>query len=96
MDRPRHNGVRELLEAQSRKGQVCSCFLVPGLGMELADSGCFEQPCGFVVMQCSIIWESGWIPDVELLFPVWDVLWKRRALLQNSKGNLPCMGESGE
>lgn len=75
---------------------MCSCFLISGRGTELAESGCFEQPCGFVVIQCNIIWESSWIPDAELLFPGWDVLWKQQTLLQNSKGNLPCIGKTGE
>lgn len=96
MDRPQHNWAGELLEVASGEGRVCSCFLISGRGTELADSGCFEQPCGFVVIQCTITWESSWIPDVEFLFPGWDVLWEQRALLQNSKGNLPCIGKTGE
>lgn len=96
MGRPQHNWAGEQLEAPSGEGRACSCFLISGRGMELADSGCFEQLCGFVVIQCNIIWESSWIPDVEILFPGWDVLWKQRALLQNSKGNLPCIGKTGE
>lgn len=67
----------ELQEALSGEGQVCSCFLISGWGMELAESGCFEQLCGFVVIHYSVIWESSWFPDVELLFPGWDVLWKQ-------------------
>lgn len=94
--RPQHNWGGELLEALSGEAWACSCFLISGRGMELADCGCFEQPCGFVVIQCNIIWESIWIPDVGLLFPGWDVLWKQRALLQNSQGDLPCRGKTGE
>jgi len=77
VDRPQHSWAGELLEAASGEGQACSCFLISGRRMELADSGCFEQPRGFVVPQCNIIWESIWTSDVELLFPGWDVLWKQ-------------------